>query len=68
MSEKNSDLYHELTVLFMKNSVKLSDYTAPEDYARIYLENYYRIKKAFAETKGAVMADTLRKSNVGWLE
>lgn len=62
MSDKDNNIYHELTIMFMKNSVNLTDYTAPEDYARLYLESYYKIKKAFAESKGAVMSETFSKN------
>ncbi|GIO06261.1 hypothetical protein J31TS6_22890 [Brevibacillus reuszeri] len=52
---------HELTILYMKNSVKLSDYQSPEDYSRIYLENYYRIKNEFSVSKAAIRSEQLQK-------
>ncbi|CAJ1000982.1 hypothetical protein [Brevibacillus aydinogluensis] len=61
MSEKNHEIIHDLTILYMKNSVKLADYSTPEDYARIYLENYYKIQKAFTESKSTIVADVFGK-------
>ncbi|QHZ55781.1 hypothetical protein M655_009070 [Brevibacillus sp. NSP2.1] len=63
----------ELTILYMKNSVKLSDYQSPEDYARIYLENYYRIKNELSASKAGMKSEQLQKlnergkGNSGWI-
>jgi hypothetical protein len=68
-----SDPIHDLTVLYLKNSVKLSELTSPEEYVRVYLESYYRIKTEISQTKAKVKDEHMKKiteknqSNVGWI-
>lgn len=40
---------HDLTILYMEKSVKLSDFTNPVDYARIYKEVYEKIEEELSD-------------------
>lgn len=46
----NDQMLHDLTILYMKNSLNLSDYKAPDDYARIYFQTSLAIREGYNKT------------------
>ncbi|MEZ2660824.1 hypothetical protein [Aneurinibacillus aneurinilyticus] len=46
-----SDVLHDLTLLYMKHSLNLSEMSKPEDYGRIYFESYLKIKDGYTSAK-----------------
>jgi hypothetical protein len=50
----SNQLAHELTILFLKNSFDLSNIKSPEEYVKVYQENFQRILNEIGENEGFV--------------
>ncbi|MBY7736269.1 hypothetical protein MJ749_13235 [Paenibacillus polymyxa] len=48
----SNQLAHELTILFLKNSLDLSGIKTPEEYVKVYQENFQKILNEIGEQEG----------------